>query len=200
MIAIKRLSAQTYELTDADKDSFYLVIGSRKAAVIDTGISKGERILPQLKALTTLPMVLVLTHAHIDHFHHMDEFETVYMSHKELSMPRGLPPERSFYNASARQSAEFRAVMRYDRSGRAGSQWLCCRKTLPWPGSDSGAVAACGLWPRGSGVQAGHCRLKAVVLDAIFQNLKAYFFVGMVGNGVGLVNEKAKVLVAGGQA
>ena len=44
MIAIKRLSAQTYELTDADKDSFYLVIVSRKASVIDTGISKGERI------------------------------------------------------------------------------------------------------------------------------------------------------------
>lgn len=89
MIEIKKLNDHTYELSDADKDSFYLVIGSRKAAVIDTGISKGERILPQLKALTTLPMVLVLTHAHIDHFHHMDEFETVYMSHKELSMPRG---------------------------------------------------------------------------------------------------------------
>lgn len=85
---IKQITASTYCILDKEEDSFYLVEGEKAAAVIDTGISEGVRIVPLLKTLTQKPMVLILTHAHIDHVHHMDEFETVYMCHDELTMPK----------------------------------------------------------------------------------------------------------------
>ncbi len=81
---IQMIRKGIYGITDEGDDSFYLVEGKDKAAVIDTGISKGQRILPVIRQLTDKPLLLVVTHAHIDHFHHMDEFEEVYMSHKEF--------------------------------------------------------------------------------------------------------------------
>ena len=83
---IVKIRDRVWRLWDAEKDSFYLVEGDERAAVIDTGITPGASILPTLRQLTDKPMLLVLTHAHIDHFHHMDEFDTVYMSHEEFKL------------------------------------------------------------------------------------------------------------------
>jgi len=83
---ITQIAPDAYHILDAGEDSFYLVVGSQRAAVIDTGITPGGKILPIIRQLTDKPLVLALTHAHIDHFHHMDEFETVYMSHREFEM------------------------------------------------------------------------------------------------------------------
>lgn len=84
---VTQIGDGVYCLLDRDENTFYLLEGGERAAVIDTGISEGLRIMPVLRELTEKPMVLILTHAHIDHVHHMDEFETVYMCHDELNMP-----------------------------------------------------------------------------------------------------------------
>lgn len=83
---IVKIRPNVWRLWDAEKDSFYLVEGDEKAALIDTGITVGAKIMPILRSLTDKPIELILTHAHIDHFHHMDEFDTVYMSHEELKL------------------------------------------------------------------------------------------------------------------
>lgn len=83
---IVKIRPRVWRLWDSEKDSFYLVEGDEKAALIDTGMAPGEKILPMLRSLTDKPIVLILTHAHIDHMHHMDEFETVYMSHEEFKL------------------------------------------------------------------------------------------------------------------
>lgn len=83
---ITRIAPDVYHILDGGEASFYLVEGQDRAAVIDTGITVGETIMPTIRQLTDKPLILLLTHAHIDHFHHMDEFETVYMSHEELKM------------------------------------------------------------------------------------------------------------------
>ncbi len=83
---IQKIRDQVWQLWDADKDSFYLVEGESCAALIDTGITQGTQIFPILRALTDKPLILILTHAHIDHLHHMDEFATVYMSHAEFQL------------------------------------------------------------------------------------------------------------------
>lgn len=84
---ITRIGENIYHILDPGDASFYVVEGTRQAAVIDTGITPGEKITPVIRSLTDKPLILVLTHAHVDHFHHMDEFDTVYMSHRELSLP-----------------------------------------------------------------------------------------------------------------
>ena len=84
---ITRIGENIYHILDPGDASFYVVEGTQRAAVIDTGITPGEKITPVIRSLTDKPLILVLTHAHVDHFHHMDEFDTVYMSHRELSLP-----------------------------------------------------------------------------------------------------------------
>lgn len=86
MFDIAKIRDRVWRIWDADKDTFYLVEGEHTAAVIDTGITQGAAITPMLRELTDKPLILVLTHAHIDHFHHMDEFDTVYMSHEECKL------------------------------------------------------------------------------------------------------------------
>ena len=76
-----------YSILDAGDSSFYVVEGQEKAAVIDTGITPGGKILPTVRQLTQKPLVLAITHAHIDHMHHMDEFEEIYLCHEELKLP-----------------------------------------------------------------------------------------------------------------
>lgn len=83
---VVQIRDRVWRIWDGEKDSFYLVEGDTLAAVIDTGITPGESITPMLRTLTEKPLILILTHAHIDHFHHMDEFDTVYLSHREFSL------------------------------------------------------------------------------------------------------------------
>ena len=81
-----KVKDSVYDLADEAMDSFYVVVGSERAAVIDTGISPGETIIPLIRRITDKPLVLVLTHAHLDHMHHMNEFDEVYLCHDELQM------------------------------------------------------------------------------------------------------------------
>ena len=83
---IVKIRDRVWRIWDREKDTFFLVEGDDTAAVIDTGFAPGEKILPMLRTLTDKPMILILTHAHIDHMHHMDEFDTVYLCHEEFKM------------------------------------------------------------------------------------------------------------------
>lgn len=83
---VVRIADGAYSILDAGDSSFYVVEGSDRTAVIDTGISRGKKILPIIRKLTGKDLVLIVTHAHIDHMHHMDEFEIVYMCHDELNI------------------------------------------------------------------------------------------------------------------
>ena len=84
---VLQIAPGIYDVLDAGMSSFYLVEGNEKTAVIDTGITPEASIMPLIRQYTSKPVILALTHAHIDHWYHMDEFETVYMCHDELTMP-----------------------------------------------------------------------------------------------------------------
>lgn len=84
---ILQIRERVFRILDREADTFYLIEGDETAAVIDTGVTEGAQIMSILRTLTSKPVVLILTHAHIDHFYHMDEFETVYMCHDEMTMP-----------------------------------------------------------------------------------------------------------------
>ena len=83
-----QIALHAYSILDAGESSFYVVEGETLAAVIDTGITEGGSIMQEIRTLTDKPLILILTHAHIDRMHHMDEFDTVYMCRDELSMPK----------------------------------------------------------------------------------------------------------------
>ena len=64
---------------EGEHASFYMIVGSMEAVVIDTGMEEG-RLVPKLREYTDLPLTLLVTHAHGDHMAHADEFENVYVS------------------------------------------------------------------------------------------------------------------------
>lgn len=57
----------------------YLIIGSNKAALVDTGAGIGN-IREYVEALTDLPIIVILTHAHIDHSAGSFYFNQVYLT------------------------------------------------------------------------------------------------------------------------
>lgn len=72
-----------YAIDDELGDSLYLIIGSQKALLVDTGMSD-EDVLPLIQSLTDLPVTLVLTHAHPDHMYYAERFENVYVHENEI--------------------------------------------------------------------------------------------------------------------
>ncbi len=83
-----RIADGIFHIEDENACSLYVVEGTQKALVIDTGVSDGVKIMPLIRKLSDKPVELAATHGHLDHIGHMDEFETVYMSHRELQIPK----------------------------------------------------------------------------------------------------------------
>jgi len=71
-----------WHISDYANSSFYLVEGSEKALVIDTGMGGGD-VPALIRSLTSLPFELAVTHVHGDHMFHTDKFGKFYMSRKE---------------------------------------------------------------------------------------------------------------------
>lgn len=75
---IEQLCPGVWAIDDALDDSLYVIEGKEKALVIDTGMSE-RNLMPVIRSITKKPLELLLTHAHIDHMYHADEFTYVYL-------------------------------------------------------------------------------------------------------------------------
>lgn len=63
----------------------YLVIGEKKAALIDTGCGvRGLKVY--IESLTDKPVIVIATHGHPDHIGGTREFEMVYLSKKDWKL------------------------------------------------------------------------------------------------------------------
>jgi len=75
----------------AGNEDMYLVEGSRRALLFDTGMGKGD-LAAYVGTLTKLPVDVAVTHGHRDHFGQLDRFPeaTVYLAAEDAAR---LPPE-----------------------------------------------------------------------------------------------------------
>lgn len=81
----QRLQKQINESTwyfDAH-NSFYLVVGTQKAALIDTSMGPAS-YLEELRQYTALPIEVLLTHGHCDHIGRSADFATVWLPQEDL--------------------------------------------------------------------------------------------------------------------
>lgn len=93
---IEQLAAGVWAIDDEKGGSLYLVEGRDRAVLIDTGMAE-RPVLPLIRRLTDKPVDLVLTHAHIDHMYHADEFERVYLHERDIAAWRWpLGPSMAF--------------------------------------------------------------------------------------------------------
>ncbi|MBR1758099.1 MAG: MBL fold metallo-hydrolase [Lachnospiraceae bacterium] len=80
---IERITPSVYAIDDVEGESMYLICGSERALLIDTG-SNDMSILPIVRDLYKGPIDLALTHAHFDHMYHCDAFSRVYLHKDEI--------------------------------------------------------------------------------------------------------------------
>jgi glyoxylase-like metal-dependent hydrolase (beta-lactamase superfamily II) len=80
---VEELQKGLWAIDDEKDDSMYLVEGTQKSLLIDTCMVDGPLTL-LLRQLTSKPVELALTHAHIDHMYHAPEFETVYLHQADI--------------------------------------------------------------------------------------------------------------------
>lgn len=69
----------------AGNELSYLIIGSEKAALVDTGAGVGN-IREYVESLTQLPVIVILTHAHIDHSAGSFYFSQAYMTAEDATL------------------------------------------------------------------------------------------------------------------
>ena len=82
-----KISDDTWRFED-DSVRFFLFIGTKKAALIDSGMNvPGAKKLAE--TLTDLPLILINTHADPDHISGNGGFDDIYMSPKEEGNYRG---------------------------------------------------------------------------------------------------------------
>lgn len=80
---VEQLDTSLWALDDRGEDSVYLVEGRERALCIDAGLY-GSRLMPVIRTLTDRPVDLVLTHAHIDHMRHANEFDRVFIPRADV--------------------------------------------------------------------------------------------------------------------
>ena len=60
------IADKTWLISDYYLDNYYLAVGDKKAALIDTGCGIGN-VLDEVREITDLPVEVLLTHGHLDH-------------------------------------------------------------------------------------------------------------------------------------
>lgn len=72
------LSGSVWRHHDGAGSTSYLIVGQQRAAMIDCGAT-GEPLMPAIRGITSLPVDLLLTHAHPDHYASAAEFERIWL-------------------------------------------------------------------------------------------------------------------------
>lgn len=73
-----------WKITEKMGVSEYLIVGTEKALLIDTGYSYGRGFLKRLRKITTLPIMVVNTHFHPDHSGKNNLFHDIYIGKNDI--------------------------------------------------------------------------------------------------------------------
>lgn len=79
-----------WQITDKPEGTdIYLIEGSNRSLLIDAGDSNAD-LKTYVRQLTDKPIDLIITHGHGDHAGAMNQFDNVYMSHKDIDILNSL--------------------------------------------------------------------------------------------------------------
>ncbi|WP_373263839.1 MBL fold metallo-hydrolase [Hungatella hathewayi] len=76
----------TWEIDEFDCASMFLLIGSEKAMLIDCGMGIGD-LRGAIEQITDKPLVVVISHGHIDHTANARQFKEIWMNPKDNTKP-----------------------------------------------------------------------------------------------------------------
>lgn len=99
---VKKIANKVWLIVD-NGINLYLVEGEKKALLIDTGWGIGN-LSEVVSKLTTLPLVVINTHGHIDHTSGNNQFKGVYINDKDISLIERYDDSEARTNALKRLS------------------------------------------------------------------------------------------------
>ena len=76
---VKEIKKNVWYFDESGLDAMYLVKGSDRAAVIDTGTGIGD-FKSMIESLIDVPYVVIITHGHVDHAGGCGQFSEAYIS------------------------------------------------------------------------------------------------------------------------
>ena len=85
VIKVTQINDRVYLLDEAGHATGYLIVGQHQAAVIDTMNGEGD-ILKAVKDITDLPVFVINTHGHGDHFFGNIYFDKAYLHPADLPL------------------------------------------------------------------------------------------------------------------
>lgn len=100
-----KISDSLYAITERHSDGgmtvmMYLVIGSERAALIDSGFGLTDTLKNMIEEITPLPIICLVAHGHPDHVGAAALFDKVYMNRRDDSLlPISLSAERRLGDA-----------------------------------------------------------------------------------------------------
>ncbi len=83
------LAPGVFQISDFRLDNYYLVVGGERAALIDCGCGLGNT-WEEIREITDLPVVVILTHGHVDHVGTAHQFDDVWMHPADDEVARGM--------------------------------------------------------------------------------------------------------------
>ena len=87
LFTIEKTAAHTDRIKTPFGVSMFLVRGTKRALLIDTGMGVGD-LRSFIEANTSLPYDVVLTHGHCDHAGGASQFDSVYLPEEDLELER----------------------------------------------------------------------------------------------------------------
>lgn len=96
-IHLKQIRKNIWLLNDNDESTGYLILGDKKALLIDTmnGLQDVSEIV---RKITSLPLMVVNTHGHWDHVYGNLFFEQVYINPKDIPLANRYFSNQQFVN------------------------------------------------------------------------------------------------------
>lgn len=82
------ISSHVVRIMTACGDCVYLVVGAKRAFLLDAGFGIGDLKAEVERASRGLPITLLLTHGHFDHIGGAGQFEDVRISQRDISVAR----------------------------------------------------------------------------------------------------------------
>ncbi len=83
----------TWEIDEFEQASMFLLVGSEKAMLIDCGMGIGD-LLGAVRMITDKPLIVVITHGHIDHTGNICQFEEAWIHKNDLAQAVPAPLDR----------------------------------------------------------------------------------------------------------
>jgi glyoxylase-like metal-dependent hydrolase (beta-lactamase superfamily II) len=83
---IVQFKKDTWEIDEFDCASIFLLIGREKAMLIDCGMGIGD-LMGAVRKITDKPLIVVISHGHIDHTGNVRQFEEIWIHPKDDNKP-----------------------------------------------------------------------------------------------------------------